>query len=99
MPKIKQFSNGDLLFFCPGCGHRIRLSTKIWQFDGNLEKPTITPSIKSWIENKEDGISFMCHSFITNGKIQFLSDCTHELKDQTVDLPDLENFELSEAKE
>jgi hypothetical protein len=30
-----------------------------------------------------------CHSFVTGGKIQFLDDCTHELKGQTVDLPDM----------
>lgn len=32
-----------------------------------------------------------CHSFITDGKIQFLDDCTHALKGQTVDLPPLED--------
>lgn len=31
-----------------------------------------------------------CHSFITNGKVQFLSDSTHALSGQTVDLPDLD---------
>lgn len=30
----------------------------------------------------------ICHSFITNGQIQFLSDCTHELRGQTVPLPE-----------
>lgn len=30
----------------------------------------------------------VCHSFITDGRIQFLGDCTHELAGQTVDLPD-----------
>jgi Family of unknown function (DUF6527) len=29
-----------------------------------------------------------CHSFITDGKIQFLDDCTHELAGKTVLLPD-----------
>jgi hypothetical protein len=29
-----------------------------------------------------------CHSFVTDGRIQFLSDCTHALAGQTVDLPD-----------
>lgn len=29
-----------------------------------------------------------CHSFVTAGRIQFLGDCTHELRGQTVDLPD-----------
>jgi len=32
----------------------------------------------------------ICHSFVTNGRIQFLSDCTHALAGQTVDLPDWE---------
>lgn len=30
----------------------------------------------------------ICHSFITNGQIQFLDDCTHALKGQTVPLED-----------
>lgn len=28
----------------------------------------------------------VCHSFVTDGNIQFLGDCTHELKGQTVPL-------------
>lgn len=30
----------------------------------------------------------VCHSFVTDGRIQFLGDCTHRLAGQTVDLPD-----------
>lgn len=30
----------------------------------------------------------VCHSFITDGRIQFLGDCTHALAGQTVELPD-----------
>lgn len=30
----------------------------------------------------------VCHSFVTDGKIQFLNDCTHELAGQTVEIPD-----------
>lgn len=28
----------------------------------------------------------VCHSFVTDGKIQYLGDCTHELAGKTVDL-------------
>lgn len=28
----------------------------------------------------------VCHSFVTDGRIRFLDDCTHELRGQTVDL-------------
>jgi hypothetical protein len=31
-------------------------------------------------------IPSVCHSFVRDGKIQFLSDCTHSLAGQTVDL-------------
>jgi hypothetical protein len=30
-----------------------------------------------------------CHTFVTDGQIQFLSDCSHALAGQTVPLPDL----------
>jgi hypothetical protein len=30
---------------------------------------------------------YVCHSFVTDGQIQFLSDCTHALAGQTVPLP------------
>ncbi|ATA53932.1 ammonia monooxygenase [Variovorax boronicumulans] len=29
----------------------------------------------------------VCHSYVTDGRIQFLGDCTHALAGQTVDLP------------
>ena len=32
----------------------------------------------------------VCHSFVTNGAIQFLADCTHGLAGQTVPLPPVE---------
>jgi hypothetical protein len=31
-------------------------------------------------------IPSVCHSFVTNGQIQFLNDCTHDLVGQTVQL-------------
>jgi hypothetical protein len=71
-----------------------------WDFNGNIEMPTFSPSLLirtgKYVpghENFDDegyNFSVICHSFITNGKIQFLSDCTHELKNQTVDLPEVE---------
>lgn len=35
-------------------------------------------------------ICYACHSFVTDGKIQFLADSTHKLSGQTVDLPEWE---------
>jgi hypothetical protein len=33
---------------------------------------------------------YVCHSFVTDGTIQFLSDCTHELAGKNVDLPEFD---------
>lgn len=34
----------------------------------------------------------VCHSFVTDGMIQYLGDCTHELAGQTIPMPDLPDF-------
>lgn len=31
-----------------------------------------------------------CHSFVENGMIRYLDDCTHSLVGQTVELPDID---------
>ncbi|QHG70144.1 DUF6527 family protein [Ensifer adhaerens] len=44
-------------------------------------------------DHSEDPAPFkcsVCHSFVTDGRIQFLGDCTHELAGQTVEIPDWE---------
>jgi len=33
-----------------------------------------------------------CHSFVRNGHIEFLGDCSHALAGQTVELPDIEGW-------
>lgn len=35
-------------------------------------------------------VKTVCHSFITDGQIQFLNDCTHPLAGQTVPLPNFD---------
>lgn len=37
-----------------------------------------------WQQNE---VVEICHSFVTDGCIQFLGDCTHSLAGQTVDIP------------
>jgi len=63
-----------------------------WEFNGDYDKPTFSPSIlmTTWESiNETEKRDVRCHSFVTDGKIQFLSDCTHELAGQTVELPEL----------
>lgn len=40
---------------------------------------------------------YICHSFVRDGMIEFLSDCTHTLAGQTVPLLDIEDNNLNEG--
>lgn len=55
-----------------------------WEFDGNLEAPTLSPSI---LTGRNSGK--ICHSFLRNGILEFLGDCNHKLANQSVPLPEL----------
>ena len=86
---------GMYYFYCPGCGCSHYLATSendcsfpVWQWNGDVEKPTISPSVKVTcsVEPK------VCHSFVRDGKIQYLSDCTHELAGKTVDMIDWDDL-------
>lgn len=89
------FSDDIVEFKCPGCGWRHLINTDpvikpCWTFNGDLERPTITPSINAWRDyTAPDRPSERCHSFVTDGRIRFLGDCTHALAGQTVDLPEI----------
>jgi hypothetical protein len=79
-----------LCFHCPGCkyGHSFRIKGQgpVWDWNGSLEKPTFAPSLLVWQSRPEA----RCHSFVRDGNIEFLGDCFHELKNQTVPLPPVE---------
>ena len=74
------------VFFCPACREGHYFDTRIWTFNGDMDKPTVRASILTHINDSQK----RCHSFITDGKIEFQGDCAHSLKGQTVDLPDFD---------
>ncbi|WP_242137392.1 DUF6527 family protein [Sphingomonas sp. TREG-RG-20F-R18-01] len=93
-----------MLFWCPGCQspHGITVGASHhpgihWGYNGNAAAPTFTPSILVTYNGPDAGQlddegdrapPAVCHSFVTDGRIQFLDDCTHALAGQTVDLPE-----------
>ena len=81
-------------FHCEGCKIRHRVPVEnskcIWDWNGDTEKPTLSPSIKTQFTN-DDGKDMLCHSFVKDGNIQYLNDCTHELAGKTIPLPLIEN--------
>lgn len=84
-------------------GHAIVVDgSRGWTWNGDGEKPTVSPSIlctgKRRITDEEhtslmagervDIPDLTCHSFVRDGRWEFLGDCTHELASQSVDVPD-----------
>jgi hypothetical protein len=99
----KRTTDGKARFHCPACreGHAVPIDgPRAWGFNGSFERPTFTPSILvSWsepsdVEGEFDDLSkdkkHVCHSFVTDGVIQYLGDCTHPLAGQSVPLPAIE---------
>jgi len=96
---LRQPASGCLSFWCPGCGvsHSIRHGAgpgPRWGWNGDVERPTFTPSVlvrtgravdPDFVPMEGDPPE-VCHTFVTDGKIQFLGDCTHALAGQTVPL-------------
>ena len=87
-PRIWQPAKGYWAFHCPGCecSHMV---TDGWTFNGDLAKPTFSPSVLINARQTSPAL-IRCHSFVREGRIEFLSDCDHELAGQTVDLPEVD---------
>lgn len=73
------------VIWCPGCEMHHMLSSS-WTFNGDLVNPTFSPSLLVRYNWGEKQTPCRCHSFIRDGKIQFLDDCTHKLAGQTIEL-------------
>ena len=96
MPKVERINDQDgspwgWKFFCPGCKCYHSFETEgnrdhNWQFNGDIEKPTFTPSLKVTMYNPKR----VCHLSVQGGKIKYLSDCYHSLAEQTIEMEDVE---------
>lgn len=56
--------------------------------------PVTSENLGAWKQKpwEQVRVTSICHSFVTDGQIQFLTDCTHAMAGQTVPLP---NFDRS----
>lgn len=93
--KLRRLEGGRIAFWCPGCKsmHQVRVVAEqgtgpLWMWNQCTDSVTLEPSI---LVNAQ-GPYFnpgapICHSFLREGQLQFLGDCTHELAGKTVPLP------------
>lgn len=96
---LRQATGGVIMFWCPGCdsAHGLRIGTPsggkgpaAWTYNGDPVKPTFRPSVLVTMPDPDrPGVNLeVCHSYVTEGRIQFLGDCTHQYAGATLDLPD-----------
>jgi hypothetical protein len=76
------------LYWCIGCEeyHQIIVGPSAWGFNGDQDNPTVEGSVlvhgpQRSTPAKPEGV---CHSFIRDGRIEYLADSTHALAGQTV---------------
>lgn len=98
-------AKGGFIHWCPGCQEAHFIPTEaaatprpIWTFDGDLDAPTFSPSVRIAYSGadagKIDADGFRappacCHYFLRAGQLQFCADSTHAFSGQTVPLPPL----------
>lgn len=78
-----------LEFFCPGRQyyHAFIIERRpgdqgpLWTWNGDWVKPTFSPSLLVNGSTEQ-----RCHLFVRDGKIEYLSDCWHALRGQTVEM-------------
>ena len=88
---VRTATDGSVIWWCPGCNLPHRVTTQppgpVWTWNGDRQFPTFTPSVLVTWDNPEPP-HHVCHSFVKEGQMQFLGDCTHHLANQTVPIPD-----------
>lgn len=91
-----------LQFICLGCAlfggtglHMLPVNSPYhppsWDWNGDQEKPSLSPSILTRI-----GDGQVCHSFLRDGVFEYLSDCAHQLAGARVEMPDLPDWVLKD---
>lgn len=86
-------------FWCPGCKTLHRFMTgdpekqgkrPTWAFNGDFETPHFAPSLRYYTTHPDTHVeTTICHLNLENGKLFFHGDSPHELKGQTIDLPEI----------
>ena len=80
-------------WFCPACREPHSVPLPRWQWNGDMERPTISPSVLHFNTYPEGGRRVTrCHYFVRDGRIEFCADSPHALAGQTVDMLAVEEW-------
>ena len=85
------------VMYMPGYDNLIMIQVEgsegpAWYWNGDVYKPTFSPSILSRLPLGGERRTIRNHVFVRDGRIQFLNDCSHKLACLTIDLPKLKDW-------
>ena len=90
---LRHMEDGRITFYCPACKNYHWINDT-WTLTGTEENPTINPSIRvsGMVAGNPNGI---CHFFVRNGYIEYLSDCTHDFAGNKIMMEPEDGYEYS----
>ena len=84
------------LFYMPGLPMHVQINLTgphpVWGWNGDRQQPTFSPSILTRIPYGPERREIVNHVFVRDGRISYLSDCTHEFAGSNQDLPQLKDW-------
>ena len=90
MPKVAVHEVNNVKhvwYYCPGCKHNHNVPAERWHWNGSMDSPTLSPSVRHFIPAAEGRAEkTICHYHVREGRIEFCGDCEHALAGQTVEL-------------
>lgn len=92
----------QLFYWCQGCEahHAVPVrGARAWTWNGSLDAPTLSPSVLVRWEHGEARERRVCHTFIRDGVVEFLGDCTHRFAGQKVQMEPVEQALAQHARD
>lgn len=97
--KLRPFTEGSgtagYNFWCPGCERTHSYWVPRWTWNGSLERPSFTPSLRVFLPKHKDPDTgeevpekTLCHLHLTDGILKFCGDSIHGLAGKDVPLAD-----------
>lgn len=79
-------------WFCPACREPHSIPLPRWQWNGDRERQTISPSVLHFNVGKDGQRITRCHYFIRDGRIEYCADSPHALAGQAVEMLPVERW-------
>jgi Family of unknown function (DUF6527) len=80
----------QVFYWCSGCGHAHSVPAERWHWNGSIESPTLSPSVRHYTVNPETKVeTTICHYHLNGGVLEYCNDCQHELNGQKILLQEI----------